>query len=92
MYFGLKDSIVLLYQGRKMVDYLAQHRLYSTLFLPRRKEDRRGIQSPSAMTWALLEETRFYLELQYNENVRIGSRPLRESLLALIGKLFYIFV
>ena len=71
-----------------MVDYLVQHRLYSILFLPRRQGNRRSTPSPSALLWALLEEVRFYLELQYNENVRIGSRPLRESLFALIGKIF----
>ena len=75
-----------MYSGRKMVDFLVENRLFSILFLPRRQEDRRGVPVPAALIWALLEEARFYLELQFNESVRIGARPLRESLIALICK------
>ena len=71
--------------GRKMVDFIAEHQLFSLLFLPRRQENRRGKPTPAALTWAMLEETRMYLELQFNENVRITARPLRESLEALVG-------
>ena len=72
-----------------MVDFLSDNRLFSVLFLPRRQENQRGVPVPGALIWAMLEETRFYLELQFNENVRIGVRPLRDSLDALLCKYSY---
>ena len=85
----VKNILVLLYSGRKMVDYIVKHKLFSILFLPRQKLQkgtRRGVPAPAALAWALMEETRWYLELQFNDNVRISARPLRESLEAMFGK------
>ena len=75
----------LLERGRDMVAFLTKERLFSVLFLPRRNENRRGIPGPAALVWALLEETRQYLELQFNEDVRISGRPLRDCIEGFIG-------
>ena len=56
------------------------------MFFRRREGNRRGTPVRAALTWALIEETRLYLELQFNENVRICARPLRSAIMDFSGK------
>lgn len=78
--------LALLTQCTDFVRYLTSEKLFSILFFRRREGNRRGTPVRAALTWALIEETRLYLELQFNENVRICARPLRSAIMDFSGK------
>ena len=62
------------------VKYLTEHQLFSILFFRRRVGNQRGTPVRAALTWAMVEEARMYLDLQFNENVRISARPLQTAI------------
>ena len=73
-------------QGIALVNYLAENQMFSILFFHRRSENRRGTPIRAALTWALLEEVRFYADLRFNQNCRITARPLRMAIRSFIGE------
>ena len=71
-----------------MTNYITDNKLFSLIFFHRRSENRRGAPIRAALTWALLEESRIYAEMRFNQNYRVTSRPLRLNVQTMISKFF----
>lgn len=74
------------------MSFLTEHKMFSVLFLSRRTENRRGVPARAALGWALIEESRLYAERQFNQNLRIRTRPLREEIHRFMGEFYFITV
>jgi len=70
------------------MSFLTDRKMFSVLFLSRRAENRRGVPARAALGWALIEESRLYAERQFNQNLRISARPLREEIFRFIGEFY----
>ena len=79
--------LAILSRGHEFLEFIKNHEMYSLLYLRRRADNTRGSPVRAALLWSMLEEARIYTEDHFNMNQRVVTRPIRDLVAAITGRI-----